>query len=95
MYLDLGVVTLEGMDQDGQVIYSINEVSARELAPELWAEHQDHIDRMLLDMYNKDLVSVEYDENLSATMVFRPEAKEVAREHGLIEFDRNQEIPNN
>jgi len=91
-YLSIGVVELEGVDENGEIIFSINE-SAKELAPELWESHEQHIDKALLDLYNKDLLSVEYDENLEATFVLSPEGKTLAKEYGLIElFDK--EIPN-
>jgi hypothetical protein len=91
-YLSIGVVELEGVDESGEIIYSINE-SAKELAPELWESHEQHIDKSLIDLYNKDLLSVEYDENLEATFILSPEGKALAKEYGLIElFDK--EIPN-
>jgi len=91
-YLSIGVVELEGVDENGEIIYSINE-SAKELAPELWESHEQHIDMALLDLYDKDLLSVEYDENLQATFTLSPEGKTLAKEYGLVElFDK--EIPN-
>jgi len=85
-YLSIGVVELEGVDEDGEVIYSINE-SAKDLAPELWESHEKHIDMALVELYEKDLISVEYDENLEATITLTEEAKKIARQHGMIEFD--------
>jgi len=35
-YLEIGVVNLEGMDENGELIYSINQEMAKEYAPELW-----------------------------------------------------------
>jgi hypothetical protein len=42
-YLSIGAVTLEGVDEDGEIIYAITE-DAERLAPELWESHIDHID---------------------------------------------------
>lgn len=92
LYLSMGVVELKGVDESGEMIYSIND-SAKELAPELWEAHQNSVDQMLLELYDKDLISVEYDENLNAMISLSPDAKKIARDYGLIEFP-DEDIPN-
>lgn len=91
-YMSIGAIELEGMDENGEIIYSISE-DAKELAPELWESHTEHIDKALVALYEKGLVSVEYDENLQATITLTPEGKEIAKEYGLIELF-NKDIPN-
>ena len=92
-YLEIGAVSLEGMDESGEMIYSISE-NAKELAPELWQSHLDYVDKSLLELYEAGLVEIEYDENLQAIIHISPEGKKIAREKGLIEMDINQDIPN-
>jgi hypothetical protein len=92
-YLAIGAVSLEGMDESGEMIYSISE-NAKELAPELWQSHLDYVDKSLLELYEAGLVEIEYDENLQATIHISPEGKKIAREKGLIEMDLNPDIPN-
>jgi len=92
-YLAIGAVSLEGMDENGEMIYSISE-NAKELAPELWQSHLDYVDKSLLELYEAGLVEIEYDENLQATIHISPEGKKIAREKGLIEMDLNPDIPN-
>lgn len=92
-YLEIGAVSLEGMDESGEMIYSISE-NAKELAPELWQSHLDYVDKSILELYELGLVEIEYDENLQATIHISPEGKKIAREKGLIEMDLNQDIPN-
>ena len=92
-YLEIGAVSLEGMDESGEMIYSISE-NAKDLAPELWQSHLDYVDRSLLELYEAGLVEIEYDENLQATIHISPEGKKIAKEKGLIEMDLNQDIPN-
>ena len=91
-YIEIGVVSLEGMDENGEMIFSINE-KAKELAPELWQSHIEYVDRSLVELYEAGLVEVEYDENLEATFHLSPEGRELAKEKGLIELDM-PEIPN-
>ena len=92
-YLEIGAVSLEGMDESGEMIYSISE-NAKDLAPELWQSHLDYVDKSLLELYEAGLVEIEYDENLQATIHISPEGKKIAREKGLIEMDLNPDIPN-
>jgi hypothetical protein len=92
-YLEIGAVSLEGMDEDGELIYSISE-DAKELAPELWQSHIEYVDKSILELYEAGLVEIEYDEDLKATIHISPEGHKLAKEKGLIEMDINQDIPN-
>ena len=78
-YLEIGAVSLEGMDENGEMIYSISE-DAETLAPELWQSHTEYVDRSLIELYEQGLVEVEYDENLEAILHISPEGQKIARE---------------
>lgn len=91
-YLSIGAVTLEGVDENGEIIYAITE-EAEELAPELWESHIEHIDQSLIKLYEEGLLSVEYNEDLEAKFTLSPEGHKKAKEYGLIEILKN-EIPN-
>ena len=95
-YVELGIVSLEGMDENGEMIFSINEKLAKELAPELWQSHMEYIDRSLLELFEAGLLEVEYDEDLEAHIHISPEGEKAAREKGLIEIDPKdfKNIPN-
>jgi len=92
-YIEIGVVSLEGMDENGEMIYSISD-DAKTLAPELWQSHTEYVDRSLMELYEQGLVEVEYNENLEATLHITPEGQKIAKEKGLIEMDINRDIPN-
>ena len=92
-YLEIGAVSFEGMDENGEIIYAISE-DAKELAPELWQSHIEYVDRSLVELYEQGLIEIEYDENLEAIMHISPEGQKIAREKGLIEMDINPDIPN-
>lgn len=91
-YVDLGVVEWEGLDENGEPIYSINE-SAEELAPELWESHMNHIDTALTALYEEGLLEVEYDEDLEPMFRISPDGYQRAKEYGLIDFPGG-DIPN-
>ena len=92
-YLEVGAVSLEGMDENGEMIYSITEL-AKEIAPELWQSHIEYVDRSLLELYKAGLAEIEYNENLEATIHLTEEGHKLAKEKGLIEMDINKDIPN-
>ena len=91
-YLEIGAVSLEGMDENGEMIFSISE-TAKDIAPELWESHIEYVDKSLMELYEAGLVEVEYDENLEATLHLSPEGQKLAKEKGLIELDM-PDIPN-
>jgi len=92
-YISIGAVDLVGVDEDGEIIYQITDIAETE-APELWESHKRYIDEALIDLYEKGLISVEYDDNLEAIISLSPEGYEEARQKGLIDFDMDQDIPN-
>jgi Mn-dependent DtxR family transcriptional regulator len=91
-YLEIGAVSLEGMDENGEMIYSITEL-AKDIAPELWQSHIEYVDKSLMELYEEGLVEVEYDENLEATLHLTEEGKKIAKLRGLVEMDF-KDIPN-
>jgi hypothetical protein len=92
-YIASGVVELVGMDEDGELIYSITDKAETE-APELWASHREYVDDALVGLFEKGLITVEYDENLEAILSLGPEGYEEAKKLGLIDFDMDEDIPN-
>jgi hypothetical protein len=92
-YLEIGAVSLEGIDESGEMIFAISE-NAKDIAPELWQSHIEYVDKSLMELYEAGLVEVEYDENLEATLHLSPEGQRLAKEKGLIEIDM-PEIPDN
>jgi hypothetical protein len=92
-YLEIGAIEIAGMDDNGELIFAINE-SCKELAPELWQSHMDYVDRTLLDLYESGYINIEYDENLEATISISQEGYDIAKEKGILPMDM-PEIPNN
>lgn len=85
-YLEIGAISIEGMDENGEMIFAIHE-KAKDVAPELWEAHIRYVDESLLKLYEKGLMQVEYNENLEATLHLSPEGQKLARQMGLIQMD--------
>jgi hypothetical protein len=92
-YLEIGAVTIEGVNDDGEMIFAIQDI-AKDIAPELWQAHTEYVDASLLRLYEEGLMEVEYDENLEATLHLSKEGYLAAKELGLVEMDI-RDLPNN
>lgn len=93
-YLEIGAIELAGMDEDGEMLFTIND-SAEELAPELWQAHMDYIDKNLIELYEAGYLKVDYDDNLEAMISLSEEGFKIAKEKGILPIDMNfDDIPN-
>ncbi len=86
-YLEIGAIREAGFDENGNVLFEIDEVRTKELAPELWDAHMEYVDNSLVDLYKQGLLEVEYNEDLEATIHFTQEGYRVAKEKGVIPID--------
>ena len=89
-YIEIGAVSIEGIDDEGEFIFLITE-KAKDIAPELWKVHMEYVDNAMLQLFEKGLVNVSYDENIKAIFDLSDEGKELAKEFGLIEMYRPEE----
>jgi hypothetical protein len=85
-YLEIGAVEVAGIQEDGEFLYEIT-AKAKDVAPELWESHIEYIDNTILDLYEKGLVEIEYNENLEASISVSEEAKSILRSYGMYEDD--------
>ena len=92
-YIQIGAIEIAGIAEDGEFIFGITDL-AKELAPDLWQAHQDHVDSSLLELYEMGLVNVTYDESLKPIFELTEEGKKVSKDFGIIEMN-NPDIPNN
>lgn len=92
-YISIGAVEVSGIDESGEFIYGITD-KAKDLAPELWEKHREHVDGALIDLFNKGLINISYTEDLEAVFEMTDEGHKLAKEYGLIQIDPD-DIPNN
>jgi hypothetical protein len=94
-YIEIGAVDIAGIEEDGQFIYQINE-SAKDLAPELWQAHNDHIDSSLLKLFEEGMIEISYNEDLEVSIKLTEEGEILAKSMGLVELGAEDPgIPNN
>lgn len=88
--LEEGAAFLDGIDEDGEPIYGFDMEILEEVMPELYQVMQDDIDKELINLYQKGLIEVEYDEELNAHMNISEEGKIALRQAGF-NFDDSEE----
>lgn len=94
-YLQSGAIEVAGIDDDGEFIFAITE-KAKIVAPELWEAHEYFVDKSLLELYEKGLMRVTYDENLEATIELTKEGFEIAKQMGVIPIEMDlDDLPDN
>ncbi len=81
-YIEVGAIEIAGVDEDGEILFKITE-KAKDLAPELWDAHSDFINKTLVDLLEKDLISVEYNENLEASISISEEGERFLKHMGM------------
>ena len=82
-YLQMGVIEVVGIEEDGEFIFKITEL-AQELAPELWEVHVEEVDKIFMELFDKGLVNITYNENLEAEFELTEEGKSVAKKYGIV-----------
>ena len=86
-YIEIGAIKFAGHDEYGEIVYEINEKVTKSLAPELWYAHEDYVEDGLLDLLGRNLMNIDYDENLQATMLFTEEGYDVAKRMGIVPLE--------
>lgn len=86
-----GAAILDGIDEDGEPIYSFDMDILEEVMPELYQAMMDDMDNVLLDLYQKGLIDISYDENLNALMTVSEEGKRALEEAGIAMNDSEEE----
>lgn len=89
-YIEIGAIEVEGVDDNGELIFSISE-NAKDIAPELWQAHSDYVDRSLIKLYEDGLINIEYDENLEATITVNEDGIEAVKQLGLFPMEEEGE----
>jgi hypothetical protein len=90
-YLEIGAIEVMGIEDDGEFIFKITD-AAKELAPELWEAHEDHVNSTLVELYEKGLINVSYDESLEAIIEITPEGMDIIKASGLIDINEEFNI---
>ena len=78
-----GAAIIDGIDDNGEAIYKFDMEILEEIMPELHQVLVQDMDNILIDLYQKDLIEVSYDEELNAHMTVSQEGKKILEENGF------------
>ena len=78
-----GAAILDGIDEDGEPVYKFDMEILEEVMPELHQVLVEDMDNILLDLYQRELIEVSYDEELNAHMIVSEEGKRILEENGF------------
>lgn len=81
--LSEGAAYLDGIDEDGEAIYGFDMDILEEVSPELYQVLMEDMDRELIELYQKGLIEISYDEELNAHMIVSEEGKKALLEAGF------------
>jgi hypothetical protein len=86
-----GAANFDGIDEDGEPIYVFDMDVLEDVMPELHAVMQEDIDKELINLYQKGLIEVSYDEDLNAIMNISEQGK-IALEEAGFAIDESEDI---
>lgn len=61
-FIEAGVLVVEGVDTDGQIMYVVDPDTLQRVDPELYEEYMLEIDEALLGLFSKGLIDMEFTE---------------------------------
>jgi Tfp pilus assembly ATPase PilU len=88
--IEEGAAILDGIDEDGEPVYKFDMNVLEEVMPELHQAMMDDMDKVLIDLYQKGLIEISYDENLNAQMSVSPEGRQALEDAGF-DMDGSEE----
>ena len=87
-----GAAFLDGVDEGGDPVYGFDMEVLEEVMPELHQVMQDDMDSILVDLYQKGLIDVTYDEDLNAQMTISEEGRIALIKEGFVFDDSEEDI---
>ena len=78
-----GAAILDGLDEDGEAIYTFDMDILEEVMPELYQVMQDDMDQVLIDLFQEGLIDISYDEDLNVQMTISEEGRAALKASGF------------
>lgn len=82
-YVSIGALEVVGIEDDGEFTFRVTE-AAKDLAPELYDAHVSYVNENILNLFERGLINITYNENLEAFIEITEEGLELVKELGLM-----------
>lgn len=84
--INTGAAIWDGVDEYGERVFKFNMELLQEVMPDLYDQIMEDVDQTMLELYKRNLVEVEYDENLEAHFKISPEGRKELERLGFDYF---------
>jgi hypothetical protein len=84
--IDIGAAYYDGVDGTGERMFRFNMDMLKEVLPDLYDTIMEDLDNTMLELYEKGLAEVEYDEELNAHFKISEEGKSILHDLGFGSF---------
>jgi predicted transcriptional regulator len=89
--IELGAASWDGMDADGERMFTFDMDIIQEEIPELYTVIMEDLDATMMELYQKGLAELEYDEELNAHFKITEEGKALLEELGFDFFGNSED----
>jgi hypothetical protein len=89
--IEIGAASWDGMDEDGERMFTFNMDIIQEEIPELYEVIMKDLDATMMELYQKGLAELEYDEELNAHFKISEEGKDLLTEFGFDFFGNSED----
>lgn len=86
-----GAATWDGMDENGERIFKFNMDILKEVLPDLYDTIMEDMDNTMMELYQKGLAELEYDEELNAHFKISEEGKAILESLGFDYFNNEDQ----
>jgi hypothetical protein len=89
--LEVGALEIDGVASDGEIMFKVNTEKMKEYCPDMLEVMHEDLESSLLDLYEKGLVNMQYNEDLEAIFDISPEGEKALLEMGFYNLDGLEE----
>jgi hypothetical protein len=89
--MNIGAAEWDGIDEDGERVFKFNMQILKDVLPDLYDTIMEDMDNTMMELYQKGLAELEYDEELNAHFKISEEGKAVLKSLGFDHFIEDEQ----
>lgn len=86
---DEGALTIEGIDEDGELVLKMIPEKMKEVFPELYESLSEEINEALLELYDAGYIDISYNEELKPVFSINESGKKILNKYGYGDETKN------
>ena len=87
--IDIGAAFYDGVDGTGERMFKFNMDMLKDVLPDLYDTIMEDLDNAMMELYQRGLAELEYDENLNAHFTISEEGKGILKSLGFGSFTQD------